>query len=804
MLARSDPDNIQAVVNNDINGYNILILWFIYDNLSGALSGLIRIQGAVMSSKVTMVAQLFPLQQVRLYDSPFKQAMQLNLNYLHSIEPDRLLHTFRLNAGLSSTAEPYGGWETPDSEVRGHSLGHYLSACAMAWATADDGELKKRGEYIVAELDKCQAAIGTGYVSAWPESFIDKAETCERVWAPYYTLHKICAGLLDMYLLCENEQALKVLKKKTAWMKSRFDKLDDDRVQKMLDTTEQGGMNEVLANLYAVTKDPDHLALSKKFTQNSYVEPLKKQEDRLKGQHSNSFIPNVIGFARQYELTGDTALRDIAEFFWDRVVNHRIYATGGTSNYECWLTDPDCLADQMSPNSHETCCTYNLLKLVKHIFSWTADPRCADYYERALYNGILPTINPDDGMTMYYVPMQSGLYKTFGTPFNSFWCCTGTGMESHLKYGECIYFHTDDSLFVNLFIPSELTWPEKKMTLRQETGFPEESRVSLSLLCEKPVKCTLNIRMPYWLANEAEIRVNGEAQVFMCTPCSYAEITRSWNDGDKIDLVLPMNFHLQPMPDNQNIAAIMYGPVVLAGKLGDKGLAEEATHGAYGPSGYPVPVPDIVTESGRPEEWIKPETPFSLQFRTEGVGKPADVQLAPFYSVFERYSVYWNISGEEEWQKRKAELDALAAVELPAASVIDRVIIGDADSERAHQLMGEDTETGMYLNWNWRQAVRGGWFSYTMNVLPDQPMVLNITYWGADAGGRMFDILVDEKKIASQILDHLSPGKFVDVEYTIPEQCSQGKKKITIKFQAHQPRRTAGGLFGCAVVRKNG
>ena len=428
-------------------------------------------------------ARAFALQDVRLLDGPFKQAMERDRQYLLSLDADRLLHMFRVTAGLPAPGKAYGGWE--GSEVRGHTMGHYLSACSLTYASTGDERLKARVDAIVAELAKCQKALGDrGYLSAYPESFIDRVEARQQVWAPYYTLHKIMAGLLDAHVHCGNRQALEVLEGMARWCKDRCDKLSEEQMQQMLNATEQGGMNDVLAGLYAVTGNPDHLALSRRFVERAYNDPLAAGRDQLKGQHVNSFIPNMIGTARQYEVAGNPQDRKIAEFFWHQVVGHRCYCTGGTSNDEHWRTDPDQLAMELGDHTQETCCTYNLLKLTRHLFSWEPRAEYMDYYEQALVNSILSTQDPKTGMMMYFVTLAPGRWKYFNTPADSFWCCTGTGMENHAKYGDTIYYHDDDGVFVNLFIASELNWVDKGVRIRQETRFPDESATSLTIRTE--------------------------------------------------------------------------------------------------------------------------------------------------------------------------------------------------------------------------------------------------------------------------------------------------------------------------------
>jgi hypothetical protein len=312
------------------------------------------------------------------------------------------------------------------------------------------------------------------------------------------------------------------------------------------------------------------------------------------------------------------------------------------------------------------------------------------------------------------------------------------------------------------------------------------------------------VRIPGWTTDRAEITVNGIKQEIHCQPGTYAEIRQTWEDGDAVELHFPRSLCLERMPDDRHTAAIMYGPLVLAGELGSDRLDADLTHGSYGPTGYPVTVPDLVTDTDDPNLWIVPVDGKPLTWCTNGAGRPADIQLKPFYETIGRYTVYWYIGNEEEWQQRMAKLDALAREHKVSATVIDRVIIGDHESEAAHDLQGKHTETGEYLHRQWRQAIKGGWFSYSLGVRTEKPLMLMLTYWGADAGGRMFDILVDGTKIAEQILDHLSPGKFVDVEYPVPEELTRGKEQVTVTFRAHQPRRTAGGIFGCALVESSG
>jgi len=607
------------------------------------------------SAKVGIQAYPFSLKDVRLLEGPFKQAMERDLEYMLSLEPDRLLHSFRQTAGLPTSSKPYGGWEdpagsAPSGELRGHSIGHYLSACAFMSASTGNDRIKANADYVVAELARCQKALGpSGYLSAYPEEFFDRVFSVRRVWAPFYTLHKIMAGLVDMYEQTGNAQALETVEKMAHWVKSRTDRSDEGHMEIVLNHTEQGGMNEVLTNIFSLAGNPEYLETARRFDEKHYTKPLAGRRDELKGEHVNSFIPNVIGTAREYEMTGDPVLYNIATYFWNQVAGTRSYVTGGTSNDEEWNSDPYVISTELGKNSHESCCTYNMLKLTRHLFNWEPKAEYADYYERALFNGILPTQEPSTAMMMYYVPMMPGMYKTYMKPFDSFWCCTGTGMENHAKYGDSIYFHDENGVFVNLFIASELRWPEKGFGLRQETRFPEEGKTTLVVTAAGPGETALRIRIPAWAEKGGSVTLNGKKLDAFSGPSSYFTLKRAWKKGDRIEVVLPMKLRLERTPDNVNIVAVLYGPIVLAGELGPVNMPDDKVFGSYEPSGDPVAVPKLAVKSADPSTWIKPVPGKPLTFRTENVGAPTDITLVPFYKLFgQRYTVYWDFTSESK------------------------------------------------------------------------------------------------------------------------------------------------------------
>ena len=590
--------------------------------------------------------QPFSMTQVRLRAGIFHDAMEINRRYLHSLSNDRLLHMFRATAGIPSSADPLGGWEEPKSELRGHFAGgHYLSACALNYSSNADEDLKSKANAMVAELAKCQKSLNAdGYLGAYPTEFYDRLCDAKRVWAPFYTYHKILAGHLDMYLHCGNEQALAVAEGMAGWVDKYLKPIGDEQWARM-QMVEHGGMNEVLFNLYAVTGKEQYLALARRFDHKKFFDPLAEHRDELKGLHTNTNIPKVTGAARGYELTGDPRYHEIADYFWREITSQRAYCTGGTSNDEEWRTEPGKLASELGPSAEECCCGYNMLKLPRHIFGWTGDAQAMDYYERALFNSRLGTQNKD-GMLTYYLSLQPGLWKTFGTPSESFWCCTGTGIEENAKFNDTIYSHDAQGIYVNLFISSEVNWSEKKLRLVQDTNFPEEEGTTLTIKTQSPVQLSLRVRVPYWATRGAAVKVNGKPITVSATPGSYLALNRDWSDGDKVGIALPMSLHIAPIQDDPTLQAMMYGPVVLAGRLGAEGLSKELIIGPLHPDAKrTISVPDISADAKAATAWVEPVNGARLSFRT--VGQSPNINLIPLYKLFdERYTVYWKVNNK--------------------------------------------------------------------------------------------------------------------------------------------------------------
>ena len=753
-------------------------------------------------------ARPFPLGRVTLLDGPFKKAMEINRAYLLKLDPDRFLWPFHERAGMETKGERYGGWEKKD--IVGQTSGHYLTACSLMYASTGDEELKRRVAYMVAELAKVQAKHGNGYAGSvrpevWATTFAGQIKVHKwglgGGYVPWYVLHKTYAGLIDAHVHTGNKQALEVARTFADWAKKGTDGLTDEQFQKML-LCEYGGMNDAMAALYALTNDGDYLALARRFDHKQIFDPLEAERDELQGKHVNTQLPKIIGAACLYELTGEKRYATIARFLWDRVIETRSYAPGGVDFHEHFRA-PGEEAKFLNWDSCETCAVYNMLKLTRHLFGWRPDARYMDYCERALYNQILGSQDPNSGGVTYFYSLKPGHFKTYSTPLDSMWCCVGTGIENHSKYGDTIYYHNEDTLWVNLFIPSQVDWQEKGVTVRQETGFPRQDTTTITVSTKGPREFSVRIRVPYWATKGVEVWVNGSQEKVQAKPQSYLTLSRAWKDGDRIEVRLPMSLHLYPARDDKSLGVVLFGPLVLAGELGREGMPKTllcTDNKQY--SGDPVPpVPVFVTDSRDPASWVKRTDDKELRFRTQNVGEPGDVSLIPLHELHhQRYTVYWKLFTRAEWLKEKAahEAEQQRLRELEARTV--DLVTPDAPLERAHNQQGKTSYSGSAFGRRWRDARGGGWFSYDMKVLPDRPVSLTVTYWGGDSGNRAFDILIDGRNLATQKLNAPEPGQFTDVTYAVPADLTRDKRTVTVRFQAH-PGSMAGGVFGCRIVR---
>ena len=615
--------------------------------------------GAPRRAAASVAAQAkpepFPLRDVRLTEGPFFDAQQRNLAYLLSLQPDRMLHNFRVNAGLEPKAPVYGGWESEEPWVsircHGHTLGHYLTAASLMYASTGDDRFRGRVDYIVRELQACQQASRDGLVCAFPDGAtqLENATAGRRfVGVPWYTMHKVLAGLRDAHLLAGGASARDVFARLVEWTAAAIAPMTDEGMQRML-AVEHGGMNEVLADAAGLVGNARYLAVSRRFCHEAVLAPLSDARDSLDGLHANTQIPKVVGFQRLYELTGDDRLRRAARFFWDTVVSRRSFVTGGHGDNEHFFPPAGFASHLQSAKTMETCCTHNMLRLTRALFTDRPAAALFDYYERALYNGILASQDPDSGMNTYFQATRPGYVRLFHTPDRSFWCCTGTGMENHAKHADSIYFRRGNTLWVNLFIPSVVAWADMGLVVRQSTTFPAGEGTRLQLTAARPVVATIRVRRPEWCAG-MRVAVNGRTWKAQAEGDGYVAISREWRNGDRIEVELPMRVRVEALPATRDVVAFVYGPVVLAGRLGREGLepgnqiiVNERESGSM--LNLPIQVPELLGEPASLVARIRQDRHDSLAFKTIGLGRPRDVELAPFYRLaHERYNLYWKVA----------------------------------------------------------------------------------------------------------------------------------------------------------------
>lgn len=769
----------------------------------------------VLAQSTTPVAATFTLSDVTLLDSPFKQAMDRNGTYLLSLEADRLLHNTRKYAGLEPKGELYGGWESRG--IAGHSLGHYLTALSQQFAATGDKRFRERIDYIVSEMAECQQKYGDGYIGALPPKELDALRSLASgklemdgggfhfkggAWVPWYTQHKVLAGLKDAWTLGGSAQAKDVALKLADWADHLTAKLTPDQQQAML-RVEFGGMSEVLVDLYTLTGDQRYLEVSRRFYHKAVLEPLLAGRDELPGKHANTQVPKMIGEARRYEVTGEASSRKIAENFWNLVVDKYTFATGGNSDREHFYP-VDQAGQHLSPQSGETCNVYNMLKLTEHLFEWSPTVKYGDYYERALYNQILPSQEPEHGMFTYFVSLKPGHFRTYSTPTNSFWCCVGTGMENHTKYGEAIYFHSGkDTLYLNLFIPSQLTWHEAGLTLTQQTTYPTTDRTEFTIQAAPATAIALQIRCPAWATGPLRFEFNGKPLNIDAKPGTFATVKRVWASGDKLAVTIPMGLHAEPLTGAPSQVAFLYGPLVLAADLGR--VPDSATFPLSGnhtsnEHAKTVPVPPLVTD--KPEaaaELLQPIAGQPMTFQTRDAAAP--LTLRPFNAMpYEYYNVYFELLTPAERDQLAQERVAEAERERKeAVRIVDDIALGEQQSEVDHNLVADRSTTGTVRDRACRDARAGGYFSFDLKVLTDTPQLLRCTYWGDDSE-RTFDIMIDGKVLKTMMLAHDKPGHFFNVETPLPQEWIKGKTKISVRVQP-AANSTAGGLYRCTVLR---
>lgn len=771
---------------------------------------------------VPSVQEQFAQGAVRLLEGPFKTNQDIDLAYLMRFEPDRLLSQFRVEAGLEPKAKAYGGWESPAPEgktwsLAGHSLGHYLSAISLMYRLTDDERLRERVEYMADELAECQDKRGDGSLVAFPyvrelEAAIKAGDTelIQKYWAPFYTIHKELAGLRDAFVLCDDETAREVMIDLADWCGQLVKDLTDQQRERFLDR-EHGGMPEVLADVYAITGEKRFLEYARLYSHHRVLDPLAKGNDTLTGMHANTQVPKFTGFERIYELGGDAEYGAAARNFWKTVVEERTWVNGGNSIHE-HFPKPESMGSQIPHDGGpETCNTYNMLRLTAALYRLNPGAQYLEYYEGALFNHILGSQAPlvGAGAFVYYTPLRPGFARSYGTDFRSFWCCTGTGMENHARYGELIYTHDAQSLWVNLFMASELDWAERGLSLRQETRFPREQGTSLVITAAPEEAMTIHLRHPSWMAaDELAVTVNGEAVEADSKSGGFASLKRVWRPGDRIELALPMELRVVRGKHTADWVSIFHGPILLAGELGDEGLERADFIGRYTPVNAMIPMsraPLIVT-AGDDDilEHISPVPGRPGVFRTKGLVKPEDVILSPFYDLhFQRYAIYWQTSDEAGWEERKEMLAAMERKERELdARTVDQVRLGEQQSEIDHNMRFERSSSNLGREGRrWRSGNDGGWFSYRMMVPADGgKAAVRLEFWGHD-NGPAFDLLVDDKVIASPQAKHKGVEGYYGVEYPVPDEALKAGEAVTVRIQGREGLGT-GSIYGLRVVAR--
>ena len=752
---------------------------------------------AIMSSQkidaqTTTVVEHFKLSDVRLTASPFKHAEDMDIRYLLALDPDRLLAPYLKGAGLTPKAENYTNWE--NTGLDGHIGGHYLSALSLMWAATGNEEIERRLDYMIAELKRCQDAAGDGYLcgvpygrKAWDEiargDIRAAAFGLNDRWVPLYNIHKIYAGLRDAYLVAGREEAREMLVKLTDWMDRLTSNLTDEQMQDML-RSEHGGLNETFADVAAITGDKRYLKLARRFSHNTILEPLLKSEDRLTGIHANTQIPKVIGFKRIADLEGNNDWSNAARYFWETVVRNRSITIGGNSVREHFHPADNFESMLTSEQGPETCNTYNMLRLTKMLYETTGEANFMDYYERALYNHILSTQDPVQGGFVYFTPMRSGHYRVYSQPQTSFWCCVGSGLENHARYGEMIYGHQGDkALYVNLFIPSTLKWGN--VEIEQLTSFPEEEGTTIVVNPQNGKKhFALMVRLPEWTdAERVKCEIDGKEYAFKADN-GYIRAERTWKAGEQLHVSLPMHLRAIGMPDKSSNYSFLYGPIVLAARMGTQqqdGLFADDSRGGHIANGPRLPLQNMPVVIGNEENLLNhlTKTEGKLTFKLSGV-RPDNhegMTLEPFYRIHEsRYMVYWPLMTEDEWEQKREQQERSEREALALESrTTDKVTCGEQQPESDHFVKMDASNMGDDDGIHWRET--RSWFSYTMKT-GGKATKVRISF--RQDSNRDARILVDDVEIGSISHDSTSP-----IELALPKDKAKANN-VTIKIEKFQ------------------
>ncbi len=754
-----------------------------------------------------------PLGDVSLTAGMFKDSQAIGEQYLLSLDIDRFLAPCWEAHGLLGKKARYEGWEA--RSISGHSLGHYMSALAAAYAASGNETLKNTLQYAVGELAAIQRKTGSGYIGglkekAFSDAFAGKAGiggfNMGDYWVPWYSVHKIYKGLLDAYRLTGNQEALETVDRFAAWAVAGLDSMTDDALQAMLQC-EHGGMNEVFAQLYTITGKAEYLRTAVRFTHKLVLNPLEQERDELQGFHANTQIPKVTGAAEIYNADpARSEYQTAARFFWDTVVEKRSYAFGGSSISEHFEAPG---MESLGIKTAEACFTYNMLDLTQKLFLWKPDSKYMDYFENALYNHILGTQDPCTGHKTYFTSTLQGHYRIYGTHDTAWWCCTGTGMENPAKYGEGIYMEDGSSLYVNLYMPSQVEWKTHGLTLKQETNFPYSASSTLTIVSGEG-KAALKLRVPSWLAGEMTVEANDGSRYASAEP-GYLNIEREWKAGDRLDITLPMKLRKYTARDNASNIAFFYGPVLLAGRFGKEGLPQDTIVDETKLNPATADVPVLWTDSEDIQSWIsaKDEAALTFEIAKEVASHGQTVELVPFYAIHhEFYNIYWKLNDEGD-----------PFLKLLNDITIDSVEPDGQQDEIGHELQGnclEEMYNGHFADSSnrmvmWRQAfgVEDAYFSYRMAVNKAGSNYLCVAYWGGDHSGfwhdhkhynRRFGISVDGVEIAEQTIHFNKSGGVFYVAYAIPLELTEGKGKVTVAFQAKGEMGCAGRVAGIRVT----
>lgn len=758
------------------------------------------------NAQINPQIEYFRLQDVNLLESPFKHAEELNKHYLLELDADRLLAPFVREAGLPKKAESYTNWE--NTGLDGHIGGHYVSALSLMYASTGDVRIKSRLDHMIAELKRCQEVNGNGYIGGvpggkalWEEVASGKIRAgsfdLNGKWVPLYNIHKTYAGLRDAYLIAGNEEAKEMLVKMTDWAIRLVSNLPEEQLQDML-RSEHGGLNETFADVAAITGDEKYLELARKFSHQLILNPLLHQRDELTGMHANTQIPKVLGFKRIADLENNESWEEAARFFWETVVENRSVCIGGNSVSEHFNPVDDFSRMISSIEGPETCNTYNMLRLSKMLYQTSKDKKYVDYYERALYNHILSTQHPHTGGFVYFTQMRPGHYRVYSQPHTSMWCCVGSGMENHSKYGEMIYAHTENELYINLFIPSSLHWKEQDTEIIQENNFPYEANTRFTVNPRKTKQFTLQLRYPEWVAGgEVKITVNGKPYPVEKMN-GYIPINRKWKKGDNVVMDMPMTVRAEQLPDKSGYYAFSYGPVVLAAKTGtddQDGLFADDSRGGHVARGKQIPLKNMPLLVGDPDElasFVSPVPGKPLTFRLTNLSPEqyaSGMELVPFFGLHaSRYIIYWPQATEEEAEKIRLEQEKQEAERLKLDAVTeDKVVCGEQQPESDHFIESEDSKTGVFEDTRWREAK--GWFSYKLKNKDRKARYLYVNYFN-NARSRNFDILINDKRLKALSLTGDKADKLQTLIVPIPENVSRNET-LTVKFAAMPGSMTA-------------